>query len=50
MNDLVINNVVVVPVLWRNKQQAVSQQLRGLEVSGWDSDLATLFNWHKVKA
>jgi hypothetical protein len=48
MNDLVIQNVVVVPVLWRNKVHAVSSRLRGLEISGWDSDLATLFNWHKA--
>jgi peptide/nickel transport system substrate-binding protein len=48
MNDLVIQNVVVIPVLWRNKVHAVSSRLRGLEISGWDSDLATLFNWHKA--
>jgi peptide/nickel transport system substrate-binding protein len=48
MNDLVIQNVVVVPVLWRNKVHAVLSRLRGLEISGWDSDLATLFNWHKA--
>ena len=48
MNDLVIQNVVVIPVLWRNKVHAVSSRLRGLEISGWDSDLATLFNWYKA--
>jgi peptide/nickel transport system substrate-binding protein len=48
MNDLVIQNVVVIPVLWRNKVHAVSSRLRGHEISGWDSDLATLFNWFKV--
>jgi peptide/nickel transport system substrate-binding protein len=48
MNDLVIQNVVVIPVLWRNKVHAVSSRLRGLEISGWDSDLATLFNWFRA--
>jgi peptide/nickel transport system substrate-binding protein len=48
MNDLVIQNVIVIPVLWRNKVQAVSSRLQGHDVSGWDSDLAQLFNWYKA--
>jgi len=48
MNDLVIQDVVVIPVLWRNKVHAVSGRLRGHEISGWDSDLAQLFNWFKA--
>ena len=48
MNDLVIQNHIVIPVLWRNKVHAVSGRLRGHEISGWDSDLAQLFNWFKA--
>ena len=48
MNDMVIQTAVVIPVLWRNKVHAVSSRLQGVEISGWDSDLATLFNWHKA--
>jgi len=48
MNDLVIQNVVVIPVIWRNKVQAVSSRLRGHEISGWDNDTANLFNWFRV--
>jgi peptide/nickel transport system substrate-binding protein len=48
MNDLVIQNVVVVPIVWRNKVQAVSSRLRGHEISGWDNDTAYLFNWYRV--
>jgi len=48
MNDLVIQNVIVVPVLWRNKVQAVSSRLRGAEISGWDNDTAFLYNWFRA--
>jgi peptide/nickel transport system substrate-binding protein len=48
MNDMVIQNVVVVPVVWRNKVQAVSSRLRGHEITGWDNDMANVFNWFKV--
>jgi peptide/nickel transport system substrate-binding protein len=48
MNDLVVQNVIVVPIIWRNKVQAVSNRLQGHEISGWDSDLAQLFNWYKA--
>jgi peptide/nickel transport system substrate-binding protein len=48
MNDLVIQNVVVVPIVWRNKVHAVSSRLRGHEISGWDNDTAYLFNWYRV--
>jgi peptide/nickel transport system substrate-binding protein len=47
MNDLVIQNVVVIPVLWRSVISAVSQKLKGTEVSGWDSNLWNLANWHR---
>ena len=48
MNDMVIQNVVVVPVIWRNKVQAVSSRLKGVDISGWDNDTAQLFNWYKA--
>jgi len=48
MNDMVIQNVVVVPVIWRTKVQAVSSRLRGVEISGWDNDTANLFNWFRA--
>jgi peptide/nickel transport system substrate-binding protein len=48
MNELVINNVIVISVLWRNKVHAVSGKLRGHEISGWDSDLANISNWYKA--
>jgi peptide/nickel transport system substrate-binding protein len=48
MNDLVIQNVVVIPVLWRNNVSAATARLRGMDLSGWDSTLWRLPHWHKV--
>jgi peptide/nickel transport system substrate-binding protein len=46
MNDLVIQNVVVIPVVHRRAVSAVSGALR-VELSGWDSDFWNLHNWFK---
>jgi peptide/nickel transport system substrate-binding protein len=46
MNDLVIQNVVVIPVVWRPRVRAISKKLR-LEQSGWDSDFWNLQNWYR---
>ena len=45
MNDLVIQDVVVIPVLWRMVQSAVSLRLKNTAISGWDSNLWNLRNW-----
>jgi peptide/nickel transport system substrate-binding protein len=47
MNDLVIQHVVVINVLWRNGVSAAHTRLRGLELSGWDSTLWRLSHWHR---
>ncbi len=47
MNDLLTQNVVVVPFLWRGNASAVSNRLRGTEISGWDSNLWNLAHWYK---
>jgi peptide/nickel transport system substrate-binding protein len=46
MNDLVIQNVVVVPVVFRPRQAVISNKLRA-EQSGWDSDFWNLQNWYR---
>jgi len=48
MNDLVVDNVVVIPVLWRKKVSAVSNRLRDAVNTGWDSDLWRLAYWHQA--
>jgi peptide/nickel transport system substrate-binding protein len=47
MNDLVIQNVVVIPVLWRNGVSAAQSRLRGLDLTGWDSTLWRLSHWYR---
>src|SRR6266436_5701409 len=47
MNDLLTQNVVVVPLVWRGTASAVSNRLRGTEISGWDSNLWNLAHWYK---
>ena len=46
MNELVIQNVVVVPVVGRPRVRAISARLR-LEQSPWDSDFWNLQNWYR---
>jgi len=47
MNDLVIQNAVVIPVLWRNGVSASTAKLRGMDLSGWDSTFWRLPYWHR---
>jgi peptide/nickel transport system substrate-binding protein len=47
MNDLVIQNVVVVPVVLRPAVAAMSNRLKGAEQSGWDSNFWNLENWYR---
>jgi peptide/nickel transport system substrate-binding protein len=46
MNELVIQNVVVIPVVFRPRVAAVSNRMR-VEQSGWDSDFWNLANWYR---
>ena len=45
MNDLIIQNVVVIPVLWRNGASASVANLRGMDLSGWESTFWRLPHW-----
>ncbi len=46
MNDLVIENQVVIPVVYRPRVAAVSNRLR-TSLSGWDNDLFNLRDWYR---
>jgi len=48
MNDLVIQNNVVIPVLWRNGVAVAGSRLRGIDLSGWDSNVWRLPYWHRA--
>jgi peptide/nickel transport system substrate-binding protein len=47
MNDLLIEDVVVIPVVWRKEVAAVSHTLRGLALSPWDRNLSDLAYWYR---
>jgi peptide/nickel transport system substrate-binding protein len=46
MNDLVIQNGVVIPVVFRPRVAAISKKLNAVQ-SGWDSDFWQLSHWHR---
>jgi peptide/nickel transport system substrate-binding protein len=48
MNDLVIQNVVVIPVVARPSVAAVSNHLRDAVQSGWDSNFWALAYWSRA--
>ena len=47
MNDLLIQSVVVIPVLWRGRVAAVSTRLRNAELSPWESDFWNHAVWYR---
>jgi peptide/nickel transport system substrate-binding protein len=47
MNDIVIANVVVIPVLWRNGVSGAANALQGMDLTGWDSTFWRLPYWYK---
>ena len=48
MNDMVIQNIVVIPILWRNTVSAVSHRLKGTDISTWNSNFWNLANWYRT--
>jgi peptide/nickel transport system substrate-binding protein len=47
MNDMVVQNNVVIPVTQRNILHAISQQLEGFELNGWDSIFGNIAYWYR---
>jgi peptide/nickel transport system substrate-binding protein len=47
MNDLVIQDAVVIPVLWRSGVSASTARLKGMDLTGWDSTFWRLPYWYK---
>jgi peptide/nickel transport system substrate-binding protein len=48
MNDLVMREGVVIPLVWRNEATAVSSRLRGVSISPWDGNLWNLALWQRA--
>jgi peptide/nickel transport system substrate-binding protein len=47
MNDLVVQNMVVIPLVWRNWVSGVGNKLKGTDISGWDSSFWNLAHWYR---
>jgi peptide/nickel transport system substrate-binding protein len=47
MNDLVIQDMVVIPVVFRPRVAAIGLKLRNAEQSGWDGDFWNLASWYR---
>jgi peptide/nickel transport system substrate-binding protein len=47
MNDFVVQNGVVIPIVARNGANAVSNRLRGVDFSSWSGTLCKLAYWYR---
>jgi peptide/nickel transport system substrate-binding protein len=47
-NDLVIQAVAVIPVVWRPRVAGIATRLRDVSQSGWDSDYWNIAAWSKA--
>ena len=47
MNDLVVQNYVVIPLVQRALVSAFSNRLKGIRLSPWDSDMSTIHEWYR---
>ncbi len=47
MNDMVVNQHVIVPVVWRNSQAVAAKSLQGMSLSTWDQTTWRLSHWYK---
>jgi peptide/nickel transport system substrate-binding protein len=47
MNDILIEDVVLIPLIWRNGVRGVNHKLHGMELSDWDSDFWHLAYWYR---
>ncbi|MBI2528080.1 MAG: peptide ABC transporter substrate-binding protein [Candidatus Rokubacteria bacterium] len=47
MNDIVIQQAAVIPILWRNGVSASATRLKGMDLTGWDSAFWRLAHWYR---
>lgn len=50
MNDLLINNVVMIPLIVRAEVSGINRQLGGVELTPWDSETWLIKNWRTLPA
>ena len=47
LNDLLIQNYVVIPLIDRALVSAFSKSLKGVRINGWDSELWNIHEWYR---
>ena len=47
LNDLLVENYVVIPLIERASVSAFSNNLKGVRVNGWDSELWNIHEWYR---
>lgn len=48
MNDLIINNVVTIPLVYRAQLSGVSNTLVGVDLTPWDADVWNIQDWRRT--
>ena len=47
MNDLVVQNRFLIPLVWRAATSARAKSLQGVRMNPWDSELWNIEDWHR---
>ena len=47
MNDIVVQNHFLIPLVWRASTSARSKSLKGVRMNPWDSELWNIEDWHR---
>ena len=47
MNDIIVGNHYMIPLIWRAKVSAHANTLKGVRMNAWDSELWNTADWHR---
>ena len=47
MNDILVQNHYMIPLIWRAKVSAHANTLKGVRMNAWDSELWNAADWHR---
>ncbi len=47
MNDIIVTNHWIIPLIHRAKLSAISNTLKGVHMNAWDSELWNVADWHR---
>ncbi|ATG47446.1 peptide ABC transporter substrate-binding protein [Celeribacter ethanolicus] len=49
MNDMLMQDYAVIPLVYRGRVSAASNTLGGVEINAWDSELWNAADWYRIK-